>query len=289
MHGFLNLDKPVGITSRTAVDRVARLVKPAKAGHAGTLDPLASGVLVVAVGSATRLIEYVQQMPKSYSGTFLLGQSSASEDVEGEVTLHPNAPQPTLAELQAAGAKFLGETLQRPPAFSALKVNGKRAYELARKGKTVDLEPRPITVTRLDVLFYSYPELVIDIECSGGTYVRSLGRDLAESVGTTAVMSALVRTGIGKFTLETAAHYDKITHETLPGLLLPPAHALSHLPTLELTAAEIEEITNGRYIRRDAPPIAGELVALDATGRLVAILTYVSDGALKPVRVFLAD
>src|SRR3569833_783923 len=189
MHGFLNLDKPVGITSRTAVDRVARLVKPAKAGHAGTLDPLASGVLVVAVGSATRLIEYVQQMPQRYRGTFLLGHTSASEDVEGEITVHPDAPQPTLAELQAAGAKYLGETLQRPPAFSALKVNGKRAYELARKGKIVELEPRPITVTRLDVLTYSYPELVIDIECSGRRYLRSLGRDLAESVGTTAVMS----------------------------------------------------------------------------------------------------
>jgi tRNA pseudouridine55 synthase len=286
MHGFLNLDKPVGITSRTAVDRVARLVKPAKAGHAGTLDPLASGVLVVAVGSATRLIEYVQQMPKRYRGTFLLGHSSASEDVEGDVTVHADAPRPTLAELQAAGAKFLGETLQRPPAFSALKVNGKRAYELARKGMTVELEPRPIAVTRLDVLAYSYPELVLDIECSGGTYVRSLGRDLAIALGTSAVMSALVRTAIGKFTIETAAHYDKLTPETLPQWLQPPSHALAHLPRLELTEAEIEEITNGRYIRRDTPPIPGELAALDAAGGLVAILTHVPDGALKPVRVF---
>ena len=189
--GLLNLNKPAGMTSRDVVNIVQRLSRPAKAGHAGTLDPLADGVLVVCVGSATRLIEYVQRMPKRYVGTFLLGRQSPTEDIEGEVTELPDAPVPTREQIEAAARRFVGRIEQRPPAFSALKIRGRPAYKLARQGKPVELAPRPVEIYRIEVKKYRYPELVLEIDCGGGTYVRSLGRDLAESLGTAAVMSAL--------------------------------------------------------------------------------------------------
>ena len=146
--GLLNVDKPAGITSRDAVDLVQRLARPAKVGHAGTLDPLATGVLVICVGSATRLIEYVQRMPKRYVGTFLLGRSSATEDVDGPITLLADPPIPATDQVEAAAEKFVGSLLQRPPVFSALKLAGRRAYDLARRGEAVELKPRPIEVYR---------------------------------------------------------------------------------------------------------------------------------------------
>ena len=189
MFGLLNINKPSGITSRRVVDRVARLVKPLKAGHAGTLDPLASGVLVVCVGQATRLIEYVQRMPKRYRATFLLGRSSPTEDVEGEVSELAGAPEPSRAQIEQAAQGMLGQLAQRPPAFSAIKVAGRRSYDLARAGQAVELEPRTITVYGIDLIAYRYPELELDIRCGSGTYVRTLGRELAERLGSCAVMS----------------------------------------------------------------------------------------------------
>src|SRR5436190_8799230 len=199
MFGLLNVDKPSGLTSRDVVNRVQRLVKPHKVGHAGTLDPLASGVLVVCVGPATRLIEYVQRMPKRYLATFLLGRRSETEDIEGAVTELTDTPVPTVEQAHGALPNFVGRIQQLPPAFSALKVDGQRAYALARKGETPDLQPRPIEVYSVELVEYSYPQLVLDIRCGSGTYVRSLGRDIARALGTEAVMSALVRTEIGPF------------------------------------------------------------------------------------------
>ncbi len=172
--GLLNINKPTGRTSRWVVDQVQRLVRPAKAGHAGTLDPLASGVLIVCIGKATRLIDYVQEMLKHYRAVFLLGRNSPTEDIEGIVTELIEPPVPSLAEIESAAVNFVGETQQRPPAFSALKVDGQRAYKLARRGQTVELQPRPITVHSLQVIDYAYPALTLDIQCSGGTYVVHL-------------------------------------------------------------------------------------------------------------------
>jgi len=151
LYGILNLNKPAGVTSRRVVDDVQRLVRPAKVGHAGTLDPLATGVLVVCTGAATRLIEYVQQMPKSYTGTFLLGRQSPTEDVDGEVTELDSPPVPSWPEIEAAVRAFEGRIEQRPPAFSALKVGGRRAYDLARRGKSVELKSRPVTIHRISI------------------------------------------------------------------------------------------------------------------------------------------
>ncbi len=289
--GLLNLNKPAGMTSREAVNRVQRFVHPAKVGHAGTLDPLATGVLVVCVGAATRLIEYVQRMPKSYTGTFLLGRSSATEDIEGEVTELPGAPVPTHEEIVAAAERLVGRIEQRPPAFSALKVAGRRAYKLARRGEPVELKPREVVVHKIEVASYDYPELVLEVQCGSGTYIRSLGRDLAESVGTAAVMSALVRTAIGRFRLEDAVDPGRLTHAGIRELLQPPLTAVESLPRVTLSKAEVVEIGHGRTIPEGKGEMKGkgekgEFAAIDANGRLVAILAPRRENRLGPVRNF---
>ena len=284
--GLLNLDKPAGLTSRDAVDLVQRLARPAKVGHAGTLDPLATGVLVVCVGAATRLIEYVQRMPKRYVGTFLLGRSSPTEDVEGPVTLLADPPVPSAAQITTAAERFVGNLLQRPPAFSALKVGGQRAYDLARRGEAVELKPRPIEVYALKVARYEYPELVLDIQCGGGTYVRSLGRDLAESLGTAAVMSVLVRTSIGPWTLDGAIDPRTLTAADWPARLDPLRKALSALPVHELTAAEVSRVRSGLFISVTAPTASREIAAVNASGRLVAILVSRGPGQWGPAKNF---
>ncbi len=318
LSGILNINKPAGITSRQAVDLIKRLIRPARIGHAGTLDPLATGVLVVCVGPATRLIEYVQRMPKSYVGSFILGRQSNTEDVEGEVVDLPHPPVPTLSEIQAAAKKLEGDILQRPPAFSALKINGRRAYKLARKGETVQLQPRPVKIYRITMRSYQYPQLVLEIDCGGGTYIRSLGRDLAESLGTSAVMSALVRTAIGKFTLEESLDPGKLTKDNLCTRLLPMIHAVDHLPRLVLSPPEIASIHRGQSIKKQiegsnkTSPLplgeglgvrefvgassvlleplekadSAEMAAVDEKGDLVAILSPSKDDLLHPVRNF---
>ena len=296
--GFLNIAKPAGLTSRDVVDRVVRLVRPEKAGHAGTLDPLATGVLVVGVGSAVRLIEYVQQMPKSYTGTFLLGRSSDTEDVEGQVVERIEPPVPTAAAIEEAARTLTGPIMQRPPAYSALKVAGRRAYALARSGQTVELAPRPITIHALTVVAYEYPTVTLEVECSSGTYIRSLGRDLAESLGTGAVMSDLVRTAIGPYTLADAIDPGTLTAANLPSALRSPLEALTELPCVQLDEQQARLIRNGIAIPMPndsneivasphvAADYAGEYKAIDASGRLVALLARRASRELGPVRNF---
>jgi tRNA pseudouridine55 synthase len=286
LFGLLNLNKPSGVTSRQVVDRVARLAKPAKVGHAGTLDPLASGVLIVGVGQATRLVEYVQQMPKQYRATFLLGQTSTTEDIEGQITVLEGTAPPARTELEQAAATLVGSIMQRPPAFSALKVAGQRAYALARAGHNVELAPRPVEVHRIEIIRYEYPELCLDIECGSGTYVRSLGRDLAEAVGSGAVMSALVRTCIGGFAIETALDPAHLTSETIAGAMLPAVLAVrGHLRERVVSGDEIGRLSHGLSISADhASP--DECAAVDARGELIAILARRPDGSFGPAKFF---
>jgi tRNA pseudouridine55 synthase len=289
--GLLNINKPAGQTSRWVVDRVQRLVRPAKAGHAGTLDPLATGVLIVCVGQATRLIDYVQQMPKRYRAEFLLGRSSSTEDIEGLVSELINPPIPSRLEVETAAAKFIGEIQQRPPAFSALKVAGHRAYKLARQGQHVLLQPRPISMHRLEIIDYQYPRLVIDLKCGSGTYVRSLGRDLAESLGTAAVMSKLERSAIGHFCVDDAVNVEILRRENLADHLISPLKAVQHLPAVQLGEVELQNISRGLFIDwpiGPAEPPNAEFAALAECGNLAAILRRRSDGRLGPLRNFLA-
>ena len=277
-HGLLNIAKPAGISSRYVVTQLEFALRPLPVGHAGTLDPMATGVLVIGVGRGTKLVDYLHRFPKTYDATFLLGHQSDTEDITGDVEFVPDAKQPTRAELENALPKFLGEILQQPPAFSALKVDGKRAYKLARKGKTVELQPRPIIVHRLAIKRYEYPELQLEIECGSGTYVRSLGRDLARSVGTEAVMSALRRTSIGPFHLQDAKVPEDINAENLASSLQPSLLAVADLNRVELTTDQVDQL-RATGVVFDLP-IAVERVASDAElaaiapdGRLFAVLT----------------
>src|SRR4051812_836312 len=174
--GLLNLNKPIGVTSRDVVDRVSRPLRKVKVGHAGTLDPLASGVLVVCVGAATRLIEYVQRQTKTYRTVVRLGARSDTHDADGLVTPVDGASDPGLDAVRAAIATQVGTIPQKPPEYSALKVEGRRAYDLARAGQSVDLAARPVTIHRVDLLGYEWPRLELEVECEGGTYVRSIAR-----------------------------------------------------------------------------------------------------------------
>jgi len=293
--GILNLNKPPGVTSRRAVDLVGRIAGKIKIGHAGTLDPLARGVLVLCVGPATRLIQYVQQMPKHYTGTFLLGRSSNTEDTEGEVIELAAPPIPTLEEIVAAASNLTGLIEQRPPVFSAIKVKGRRAYDLARAGKPPELKPRPVHVYRIAVVAYDYPVLTLEVQCGSGTYIRSLGRDLAESLGTAAVMSGLTRTAIGRFTLEESVEPTNLGKDDWADRLLPPSMAVEMLPRVKLTAEEMVEIGHGRTISMPmnfddspcpSPTKQREYAGIGPNGRLVAILIPRGGNLLRALRNF---
>lgn len=285
--GLLNLRKPARVTSADVVGWLKRVVRPDKIGHAGTLDPLAEGVLVVAVGTATRLIDYVQRMPKRYRATFLLGRRSPSDDVELPAEELIDPPVPSLIELEQAAKSFVGEIQQRPPAFSAVKVAGQRAYELARKGRAVELDPRAVSIYELQIVEYDYPRVVLDIRCGSGTYVRSLGRDLAESLSTAAVMSGLVRTEIGPFHIDAATNPRTITRENLAETLLPALLAVDSLPVVRLSDDELSLTLRGLPLPADRERPAGmaagdECAAIDEAGELAAILRLRADGSLTP-------
>lgn len=281
MNGILTLNKPHGWSSRDAVDRVERLVRPVKAGHAGTLDPIATGVLVVCLGQATRLIEYVQQMAKEYRAGFLLGRRSPSDDTETAVEELPEATVPGLAQLQAALPQFTGAILQRPPAYSAVHVEGRRAYKLARRGEQPDLQPRPVEIHRLAIASYEYPRLDLDVSCSSGTYIRALGRDLAESLGTAAVMCDLVRTAVGDFRLSDGIDPGALDVAVIAQRLAPPEVAVVNLPRLVVSDEQVARLGHGELLPHEdlsAPAIA----AVDVRGRLVAILKPKGVNLWKP-------
>ena len=281
MFGFLNINKPAGKTSRDAVNRIQRLVRPTKVGHGGTLDPLATGVLVIALGPATRLIEYVQAQPKTYRGTFRLGQSSNTEDLEGEIEILANPPIPTSDDISQILPTFIGPIQQIPPAYSAVKINGQRAYHLARQGSDPKLSARTVEIYGLKLLRYSYPDLELEIECGSGTYIRSLGRDLARALQTEAVMTSLTRTCIGNFSLETAMDLDSFQGDQIASSLILPAEGLRQHPRIELTTETLRQIQNGRPLSMDHIPMTEDPLhplAFDGEGRLQALLKPTSKG-----------
>jgi tRNA pseudouridine55 synthase len=288
--GWVILDKPLGLGSTPAVSRVRRLFGAQKAGHGGTLDPLASGVLPIALGEATKTVPFVMDGRKEYRFTLRFGQARSTEDAEGEVTATSDV-RPTDAAIQGALAAFVGELEQVPPAFSALKVDGKRAYDLARAGEPVDLKARRIVIESLELLGRAdtdHADFVVS--CGKGTYIRSLGRDLALALGTVGYLSALRRTAVGPFREEAAISLPKLEAlghiPALLGALAPVATALDDIPALALTEAQADRLRQGQpvLLTRDAPP-SGALLRAETGSRLVALVR--SDGAsLQPVRVF---
>lgn len=296
--GILNINKPAGITSRTAVNRVQRLVRPAKIGHAGTLDPLATGVLVVCVGRATRLIPFVQQPPKVYRARFRLGFRSDTDDITGKVEPSDFDGVVSREDVAALLPQFQGRIEQVPPSFSAVRVEGRRAYALARKGKAVELTPRTVEVYRITLDEFAYPELALTIECGSGTYIRSIGRDLGELLGCGAVMTELSRSRIGPFDLDDAISLNRFSDidqgdvDAVRAMLQPPATAIGHLPTVVCDARDVNTLANGLLISAPASFDCeeGEFVAImDGDGSLACIARYVvADCRLAPKHVFVA-
>jgi tRNA pseudouridine55 synthase len=270
--GLLNLNKPVGVTSRAVVDRVSRLLRRVKVGHAGTLDPLAWGVLIVCVGPATRLIEYVQHMPKRYTTVVRLGARSDTNDADGTVVEAAGAVAPGIDAVRAAVATQVGTILQKPPEYSALKVEGRRAYDLARAGKAVDLAPRPVTIHSIDVRAYEWPRLTLDVHCEGGTYIRAIARDVGEALGCGGLVEILARLRIGPFWIHDAIDPETLTTESLPRLLLPAAEAVTELPSVWLTAQQVADVARGRPVTPvGSERFDGEVALFDPDGILAAV------------------
>jgi tRNA pseudouridine55 synthase len=234
------------------------------------------------VGHATKLVDYVHELPKHYAATFLLGRSSPSDDLETPVEEEEQPVHPSAAEIEAAAGAFRGDILQRPCDYSAVHVDGKRAYRLARKGRPVVLESKPVRIHRLEITGYEWPRLTVEIECSSGTFVRAIGRDLAESLSTKAVMESLVRTAVGPFSCEASIPLDAITPETARARLLPSATAVAHLPSMVLDSDLLATAVRGGLLQ--LPENAPAVAALDATGQLIGILKELESGShrLRP-------
>lgn len=308
MHGFLNIDKPAGLTSHDVVARVRRLSGQRRVGHAGTLDPAATGVLVVALGAATRLIEYVQdQTLKRYTAVVCLGTTTTTDDAEGEILERHPMPAFDIAVIEQALASLRGEIMQTPPMYAALHYAGRRLYELARQGVTVDVPARAAYVERLDLVTYAPPLLTLDVLCGKGTYVRALARDLGAALGCGGHLAALRRTAVGTFRIEdaiplvaleqdsrTGANQAQHTETTPPPRhtpspllhrwLLPPETAVADWDVLDLDDDNARRVRNGLPLAAaaDAPPHAR---AHGPDGILLALLRRDGD-FWRPLKVF---
>jgi tRNA pseudouridine55 synthase len=288
--GWVVLDKPVGLGSTPAVSRVRRLFGAQKAGHGGTLDPLASGVLPIALGEATKTVPFVMDGRKEYRFTLRFGEARSTEDSEGEVTASSEV-RPTDQAIRDALGAFVGEIEQVPPTYSALKIDGQRAYDLARAGAAVEMKSRKVRIDSLAFLARpdrDHADLVVT--CGKGTYIRSLGRDLAVALGTVGHLSALRRTAAGPFREEGAISLPKLEAlghiPALLGALVPVVTALDDIPALALTEAQANQLRHGQpvLLTRDAPS-SGALLRAELDERLVALVQ--SDGtSIQPVRVF---
>jgi tRNA pseudouridine55 synthase len=276
--GVLVVDKPIGLTSHDVVQIIRRGTGIRRAGHTGTLDPRASGVLVVLIGPAVRLSEYVSASDKRYQATIRLGSSTDTYDADGIMTTS-EVPVDEITEEQFNEVleKFIGEIEQVPPPYSAVKVKGKKAYEMAREGEDVELTPRKINVYSLEVLEWAPPEVVIDVYCSSGTYVRSLANDLGNTLGCGAYLVGLRRTKSGRFTLRDAVPMRRLQEAFDAGdwyrHLIPAAEALADWPMVELDADQVELIRHGHRIPAD-PGSSGWARGISEQGDLVALLEF---------------
>jgi tRNA pseudouridine55 synthase len=294
--GLLNIDKPQGLTSHDVVARIRKLAGQHKVGHAGTLDPLATGVLVVCLGQATRLMEYLMLDQKEYRATIRFGVTTDTLDAEGKIVAQADPSGLTEGQLRAALSGFLGEIEQVPPVFSALKQGGKPLYRRARAGQAVTVEPRPVRIGTLAWVAWQPPDLTIDIVCSAGTYIRSLARDLGEAVGLPAYLAGLRRTASGKWSLADAVALEVLEREVQADetawqrYLHPIGQVLTHLPGVTLTEELAEQVRHGRQVELETLPGQPLLRAYTPTGDFLAILTRneAGDKLWQPKKVFKA-
>ena len=295
--GALVVDKPVGMTSHDVVQAIRNGTGLRRAGHTGTLDPRASGVLVILVGPAVRLSEYVSASDKRYQAIIRLGGSTDTFDAEGLVTLTKDPVSVTEAQFEEALKTFVGEIEQTPPPYSAVKVQGRKAYEMAREGEQVDLAPRKITVHHLEVLEWTPPEVVIDVHCSSGTYVRSLANDLGVMLGCGAYLIGLRRTKSGRFSLRDSVPLRKLQEAFTAGnwyqYLIPAAEALGDWPAIELSPDDVEGVRHGHRVKVVGDPTETKVRGVSTQGELVALMEIVinEDGTREwqPKKVFFTD
>jgi tRNA pseudouridine55 synthase len=294
-NGFLVVDKPSGPTSRAIVNQaLSWFAKGTPIGHTGTLDPLASGVLVLCVGGARRLAEYVQAMDKVYRAGLRLGWTSDTDDVLGQCLPNESARVPALAEIRAALAGLTGEIEQVPPAYSAAKVGGRRSYELARGGRPAPLASRRVHVYGIELKEYEHPRLKLEIWCGRGTYIRSLARDLGERLQCGALVENLRRTQVGVFSLAEAVQLDAGKEEA-QSRLAPPERAVVELPPVYLTEAQLTILRHGRPLELSAQATpglckSGTVAVFDAQRRLIAIgLWDAQFRSVRPIKVLLPD
>lgn len=294
VNGWLILDKPVGMTSTHAVAVIKRIFNAKKAGHAGTLDPLASGILPIALGEATKTVPYVMDGRKAYAFSVSWGAETNTDDTEGHVTAQSEA-RPSEAQVQAMLPRFTGELMQVPPKFSAIKIAGERAYDLARGGEAVELEARPVIIDRLTLATHTEQASMLEAECGKGTYVRAIARDLGRALGCLGHVSALRRTRVGPFRLDhtiSLEALEELSHkpesdQAIAQALLPVETALDDIPALAITRADAVRLARGQTVLlrgRDAPIIHGPL-AVTCQGRLVAVADLEA-GEIVARRVF---
>lgn len=286
MEGVLVVDKPGGMTSHDVINHIRRAAGTRRVGHAGTLDPLATGVLLVCVGRATRLVEYLVGQPKTYVTTVRLGQTTNTYDADGEVVQTRPVTHLTPNIIAQALAAFRGPIQQKPPLYSAIKIDGQPLYKLARRGETVAVPPRDVTIYDLSLLALDLPDIELEVTCSSGTYVRSLAYDLGEALGCGGHVAALRRTAVGNFTIQDTVALATLTQETVSNYLLPMATAVAHLPRLNLNAEETEHIQNGRPIGREGHQLEADLAQVfGADGRFLGIVT-VRHNSWQPHKIF---
>jgi tRNA pseudouridine55 synthase len=292
VHGWLILDKPIGITSTQAIGKARRLLGGKKVGHGGTLDPLATGILPLAFGEATKLIPYVMDGDKTYEFTIRWGEQRTTDDAEGEIT-KTSAKRPSEADIRAALPGFIGAIQQTPPAFSAIKLQGERAYDIARAGGTPDIAPREVEIYELEFLGQPNADHAqFRAACGKGMYVRSLARDLALKLGTFGFVSALRRTAVGSFGLDQAITMEKLEElqksGDVPSALMPLQAALGDIPTLTLTAAEAQRLRSGQGVLirpQQLDMIEHELIFTEHQGVAVALVEPKA-GEFRVVRGF---
>ena len=298
LFGVLNIRKPPGVTSRDVVNRIQRLIRPEKCGHAGTLDPMATGVLLVCVGPATRLASMLQGGRKTYVAEFVLGQVSDTDDSTGQI-VHRPIPEtlPSAERIEQILQEMTGTISQVPPTYSAVHVDGQRAYSLARQGLEFTLNAKEIQIHSIRVLNYEWPRLDLEINCGSGTYIRSIARDLGEQLGCGGLMSRLERTRIGTFSVADAVSAEELTIENISQFVCPAVRIIEHLPKFECTPDDVSSLLCGRRIQCpverfsiQSPLLPGQTVALTRNGctELVALAELSEDdGKLQPRIVFL--
>jgi tRNA pseudouridine55 synthase len=294
--GILNVDKPAGMTSHDVVDVIRRVAGQRKVGHAGTLDPMATGVLLVCLGQATRVAEYLMAGRKRYRASIVFGTSTDTYDAEGEIVASGGRTDFTRVEIEAALAQFVGRIEQVPPMYSAIKREGQPLYKLARQGKMVEREPRPVEVDEIKLLDWTPPSLIVEVICSPGTYIRSLAHDMGQHLDAGAHLVTLVRLASGRFTLEEAVSLERLEeafqHGQEESYLLPTDEALLDWPAMIVGTDDVGRVVRGQAIEGDPPAASvGELLrrAYSLDGDFLAIMAYhASSGRWRPKKVFVS-